>query len=136
MCNPSNNKKKNDDADDEEDYDKMPNMKVKRHDPQKDSHKPFHPVELVGRGDRAQQTRRIFAITELVYTLVDFLAGVMFFIGSIFFLYPSLIVAGTWLFIFGSVLFAGRPCIRLIREIKFYRMGMLDELAMRGKEEA
>lgn len=55
---------------------------------------------------------------ELYRTLVEFLAALAFVVGSVFFFYPGLIYAGTWLFLIGSVLFGVRPSIRLLLELK------------------
>lgn len=61
----------------------------------------------------AEITRRY----EIGRTLVEFMAAVAFIIGSIFFFYPGLVYAGTWLFVIGSVLFAVRPTVRLALEL-------------------
>jgi hypothetical protein len=38
------------------------------------------------------------------------------------------------LFLVGSLLFAAKPTLRLIREIKLYRMGDVDDLAHRFED--
>ena len=53
---------------------------------------------------------------ELTITVVEFLAALLFLIGSIFFFYDKLMHAGTWMFVLGSVFFIIRPSVRLIRE--------------------
>ena len=83
------------------------------------------------RGSAAQ--RRRYAIYEIVYTAVDFAAAAFFIIGSVFFFYDSLTHAGTWLFLIGSVLFAAKPTIRLVRDIKLAALGDADDLAQRFK---
>lgn len=50
---------------------------------------------------------------EIISILNDFLVAVWFFIGSLFFLYPSMETAGVWLFIIGSFQLLLRPTIRL-----------------------
>lgn len=55
---------------------------------------------------------------ELYRTIVEFLAALTFIVGSIFFFYPRLVFAGTWLFLIGSFLFAVRPSIRLLLELQ------------------
>ena len=40
---------------------------------------------------------------------------------------------GTWLFIAGSVLFAAKPTLRLVRELKLAAMGDTKDLAERLK---
>lgn len=55
---------------------------------------------------------------ELARTLVEFLAALAFIIGSVLFFYSSLQMAGTWMFLIGSILFAVRPTIRLMLELR------------------
>jgi len=62
--------------------------------------------------------RKLYAIFEILYTMVDFFAAVSFTIGSIMFLYPKLMHSATWFFIVGSLLFTLKPTIRVVREIK------------------
>jgi hypothetical protein len=81
--------------------------------------------------ERSHETRKVYAAFELVYTCVDFGAAFCFIVGSVFFFYDSLMTAGTWLFLIGSVLFAVKPTLRLIREIKLISMGDADDVAGR-----
>lgn len=74
---------------------------------------------------RSGQHSRLSARFEIAYTTVDFLAAVLFIVGSIFFFRESTTILATWLFLVGSVCFALKPTLRLIREIKLVR---LDEL--------
>lgn len=69
---------------------------------------------------------------ELYRTVVEFLAALMFLIGSVFFLYESLVYAGTWLFVIGSVLFAVRPAIRLMLELRLADLPVPDEFRPYG----
>lgn len=71
---------------------------------------------------------------ELARTLVEFLAAVTFIIGSIFFFYDSLLFAGTWFFVIGSVLFAVRPTIRLLLELHLARLPVPDEFRPYGAD--
>lgn len=77
---------------------------------------------------------------ELFRTVVEFLAALMFIIGSVFFFYDSLLFSGTWLFLIGSVLFAVRPTIRLALELHLARLPVPDEFrpygAVRGGDGA
>lgn len=75
--------------------------------------KPFDDALRTRSPRHAEITRRY----EIGRTLVEFLAAVSFIIGSIFFFYPGLVYAGTWLFVIGSVLFAVRPTVRLALEL-------------------
>ncbi|WP_375175818.1 YrhK family protein [Pseudooceanicola sp.] len=81
--------------------------------------------------ERSHHTRRVYAAFELAYTFVDFSAALCFVAGSICFFYESLMTPGTWLFLIGSVLFAVKPTLRLIREIKLVSMGDTDDVASR-----
>lgn len=76
---------------------------------------------------KSPRHEEIYAISELAYTVVDVVAAGMFVIGSIFFFYPDLTRAGTWLFLLGSILFGLRPTIKLMREIAYLRMGARGE---------
>ena len=63
--------------------------------------------------------RRLWAVTELARTLVDFTAAALFTIGSLLFFSESTQRSATWLFLAGSLLFGVKPTIRLIREVRF-----------------
>lgn len=76
--------------------------------------------------------RHVYARFEIAYTTVDFLAAVLFIVGSIMFFYDAWQETGTWLFLFGSVFFAAKPTLRLLREVKLYRLGDIDDLARRA----
>ncbi|WP_108259108.1 YrhK family protein [Mangrovicoccus ximenensis] len=79
------------------------------------------------------EKRRLYAAFEIAYTAVDFLAAVLFVIGSVFFFFDSLMTAGTWLFLAGSLCFALKPPIRLWRELRLARMGDTEQLAERAE---
>ncbi|WP_051242933.1 YrhK family protein [Stappia stellulata] len=69
---------------------------------------------------------------ELFRTVVEFLAALMFVIGSVLFFSDSLLFAGTWLFLIGSILFAVRPTIRLALELHLTRLPVPDEFRPYG----
>ncbi|MBD1549290.1 YrhK family protein [Roseibium aggregatum] len=71
---------------------------------------------------------------EIARTVVEFLAAVTFIIGSIFFFYESLLFAGTWLFLIGSILFAVRPSIRLLLELHLARLPVPKEFRPYGAD--
>jgi len=71
---------------------------------------------------------------EIARTLVEFLAAATFIVGSIFFFYESLLYAGTWLFLIGSILFAVRPTIRLLLELHLARLPVPEEFRPYGAE--
>jgi hypothetical protein len=75
---------------------------------------------------------RLYRLYEIAYTAVDFLAGLMFVIGSVMFFYPAWQDTGTWLFLFGSILFVLRPTVRLMREMHFARLPLPGEDAPDG----
>nr|WP_081536113.1 YrhK family protein [Rhodovulum sp. P5] len=85
--------------------------------------------------ERTADTRRVYALYEIAHTAVDFAAALCFLAGSILFFWPSVETAAIWLFVIGSVFFFLKPAIRLAREIKLYRMGRIDRLAARAREE-
>ena len=76
---------------------------------------------------------RLFALYEIIYTLVDFAAAFLFIIGSILFFDEATVTFGTWLFLICSICFALKPTIRLTREIHYFRIGQVDELAKRAE---
>ncbi|SEJ93999.1 YrhK-like protein [Cribrihabitans marinus] len=79
----------------------------------------------------SDRQRRIYAAFEIVYTLVDFTAAILFVIGSIMFFSPDWERFGTWLFLTGSLCFAAKPTLRLVRELKLAAIGDVDDLADR-----
>ncbi|MGJ8545904.1 MAG: YrhK family protein [Sulfitobacter sp.] len=74
------------------------------------------------------ETQRVYARFELARTIADFGAAFCFIIGSVMFFSETWLTFGTWLFLLGSVLFALKPTIKLMREVKLYRMGEFDSL--------
>ena len=84
---------------------------------------------------RSKAHARIFAFYELLYTLVDFAAAILFVTGSVLFFWEETIYAATWMFVAGSCCFALKPTLRLIREISYLRLGDIEELERRGAAE-
>ncbi|WP_371168864.1 YrhK family protein [Aliiroseovarius sp. 2305UL8-7] len=78
---------------------------------------------------RSAQHKKIYALCELAYTIVDFSAAALFVVGSILFFSAATTYAGTWLFLVGSVLFGLRPSIKLYREFAYLRVADYDDLA-------
>jgi YrhK-like protein len=87
----------------------------------------FHPSNRTD----SPKHERIYAVFEIWYTVVDLTAALLFVIGSILFFLPETRIPATWMFVIGSVCFALKPTIRLMREIKFLRMGKIERLAER-----
>lgn len=85
--------------------------------------------------ERNADTRRIYALYELVHTAVDFAAALCFLVGSVLFFWPAVETEAIWLFVVGSVFFFLKPAIRLTREVQLYRMGRLDRLAARAEKD-
>ena len=79
----------------------------------------------------SEAAKALYARYEIVYTAVDFVAAFAFIVGSLLFFDEATQTAATWLFVIGSVFFALKPTIRLVREVKLYRMGKIDRLAAR-----
>ena len=75
--------------------------------------------------------RRLYALFEILYTLIDFTAATLFVIGSFMFLSEEWQTPGTWCFVVGSFFFAAKPTLRLIRELKLAAMGDTEDLAKR-----
>ena len=75
------------------------------------------------------QNKKIYAIAELVYTLVDFSAAVLFVVGSILFFNEGTITIGTWCFLIGSIFFGLKPTIRLVRELCYIREGDYEKMS-------
>lgn len=81
-----------------------------------------------------EESRRLYARFEIAYTIVDFMAAVCFVIGSVLFFFDAQQIPATWFFLIGSLLFAAKPTLRLIREIKLYQMGDMCDLAKRVED--
>lgn len=89
----------------------------------------FNPKNRTRSGDH----RRVYALYEIWYTTVDFLAAGAFVLGSVLFLIPEPENFARWCFLVGSLLFAGKPTIRLARELQYLHMGDIDTLALRRR---
>jgi len=86
------------------------------------------------RTDQNAAWRHRYAVYELIYTAIDFGAAVLFVIGSIMFFLEAWVGVGTWLFLIGSILFACKPTLRLVREVHLARTGAYEQLAQRAKD--
>jgi YrhK-like protein len=87
-----------------------------------------------GTPHKSPRHTRLYAMYELGFTVVDFLASFQFIAGSLLFFYPSTTELGTWLFLVGSVCFGVKPTIRLVREFHLLQLGDADVLAERAVE--
>ncbi len=68
---------------------------------------------------KVERLRRLYFWAHLG---ADFGCGLCFVVGSVFFFYDSLMRAGTWLFLVGSLLFAAKPTLRLLHELQRTRL--------------
>ena len=59
---------------------------------------------------------------QVVRTAVDFGAAACFVIGSAFFFFTSTTTAADWLFLIGSLLFALKPTIDMVRSAHLRRL--------------
>src|SRR5699024_1302739 len=80
-----------------------------------------------------QQARR-YAMFEILHTVADVLAALLFVVGSILFFSEQTKTAGTVCFLIGSFFFAAKPSIRIIRELWLARLHEVDELGGRAPE--
>lgn len=85
----------------------------------------FHPNNRYA----SPEHERIYALYEIWYTLVDFLAASLFVVGSVLFFWSSTQVPATWMFVIGSLCFALKPTLRLMRELTYLRMKKYATLA-------
>lgn len=86
-----------------------------------------------GSPDRSEAARKLYAAFEIWYTVVDFSAAALFVVGSVLFLWERTATVGTWLFIGGSVCFALKPTLRLVRELRMAKLGDTSDLAHRAE---
>ncbi len=59
---------------------------------------------------------------QVLRTAVDFGAALCFVVGSAFFFFESTTRAALWLFLIGSILFAVKPTIDVIRSLHLARL--------------
>ena len=77
-----------------------------------------------------EQYSRTHATYQWIHLLVDFAAAAMFVVGSILFLQPGLERAGSWLFLVGSIFFAMKPTVRLLRVLHLRRLAREAEITL------
>ena len=80
---------------------------------------------------RSSRNQRLYALYEVWYTAIDFGAALAFVVGSLLFFSQQTQTAATWMFLLGSILFAAKPTLRLVREMHMLHMGEIDALARR-----
>ncbi len=84
----------------------------------------FHPDNR-SKSDRHNAT---YAAFEIAHTVVDFLAALCFVLGSAMFFSDAWETAALWMFLIGSLLFACKPTLRLIRELRLAKLGDWDDI--------
>ncbi len=72
--------------------------------------------------DLSPRHLEVFWRYQVVRTAVDFGAAACFVLGSVFFFYPAMTTAADWLFLTGSILFAVKPTIDMIRSVHLRRL--------------
>jgi hypothetical protein len=72
---------------------------------------------------------RVYATIEVIYTIVDFTAAGLFIAGSILFFSPSAMTPALWCFLVGSICFALKPTLRLVRQLRYLQLDKIDTLA-------
>jgi hypothetical protein len=77
---------------------------------------------------------KLYASFEVLHTIVDFLAATLFIIGSVLFFSEETQIPATWCFLIGSICFALKPSLRLIRELRLANLKDTDSLAARAPE--
>ena len=84
----------------------------------------FHPDNKTD----SDKSKRIYALYEIGFTLVDVAAALSFLVGSVLFFWTETETLAIWLFVIGSLCFTAKPVIRLAREIHLYRQGSTETL--------
>lgn len=79
---------------------------------------------------------KAYARFELAYTSVDVAAAGLFIIGSIMFFSEAWLTAGTWCFLVGSICFALKPALRIIRELRYLKKDEYERLAKRFEDDS
>ena len=72
--------------------------------------------------DLSPQHLSVFWRYQVVRTLVDFGAALSFVVGSLCFFFDSTQIAADWLFLVGSILFAAKPTIDVVRSAHLKRL--------------
>lgn len=70
----------------------------------------------------SEQHVQVYGFYKKLYTVVEFAAAVSFVVGSVLFFYESEQLLATWFFLVGSILFAARPTVTVLREYHLARL--------------
>lgn len=79
--------------------------------------------------NQSEQTRRIYARYELIYTAADFAASICFVIGSLLYFVDASQTLRVSFYLAGSLFFASKPALRLVREVRLMREGSYSDLS-------
>ncbi|WP_128292729.1 YrhK family protein [Afifella aestuarii] len=77
---------------------------------------------------KSERHRTLYALYEIAFTTVDVSAALLFIVGSWLFFYPELETPAIWCFLIGSICFAMKPTIRIVRELHYLALGDFDDL--------
>jgi hypothetical protein len=64
----------------------------------------------------------VYGRYEKAYDLVDFVAAVTFVVGSVLFFFETEQIPAIWAFLIGSICFAARPTVTVLREFHLARL--------------
>jgi hypothetical protein len=79
---------------------------------------------------------RICGRYERIYTLIDFAAATTFVVGSSLFFFETQQIPATWAFLIGSILFAARPTVTVLREFHLAQLPLPGDGHPPGSAEA
>ncbi|WP_084421247.1 YrhK family protein [Henriciella litoralis] len=71
---------------------------------------------------KTEQHGKVYHGYQRLYDGIDASAAIAFIVGSALFFSEATMVAGTWLFLFGSVFFGVRPVVHLVRDFHMARL--------------
>lgn len=74
------------------------------------------------RNFETDQQSDVYGGYQKIYDLVDALAAIAFIVGSALFFSESTQTPATWLFLIGSIFFAIRPLIHVVRDFHMARL--------------
>lgn len=74
------------------------------------------------RATASDRHAEIYGRYEKMYTTVEFAAAAAFVVGSVLFFFASEQIPATWFFLVGSILFAARPTVKVLREYHLARI--------------
>lgn len=83
---------------------------------------PREPMFNARQAAASPQHAAVYARYEKLYNLIDFCAAAAFVVGSALFFFPARQESATWAFLIGSILFAARPTVRVLREFHLARI--------------